>query len=266
MTDAEVLQRIATYFAHGGGGDVAVEQVGPFAIVLHRTSDAWYLSYATPTAPIGDDPTSKIRDVLAAFERAGRVPSFEWVEQSEHDLAAALVGAGFPEPEVEPLLVVDPDALVMPDVEGAHATLVTSGDDIAALRSVAHEVFPELGPLTDAEVDLVASEIAGGRRVQAAVFVDGRPVAVGDHAPSDGVTEITGIGTLPGFRRRGLGGLVTATLAADAFASGCAVVYLTAASDGAASVYRRIGFRRIATARTTSLRATCPDAAQGPRD
>jgi predicted GNAT family acetyltransferase len=62
------------------------------------------------------------------------------------------------------------------------------------------------------------------------------------------VTEVVGVATLPAFRRRGLGGAVTAALVADALAHGAEIVVLSAGSEEIARVYARLGFVRIGTA------------------
>jgi predicted GNAT family acetyltransferase len=62
------------------------------------------------------------------------------------------------------------------------------------------------------------------------------------------VAEIVGVGTLPAFRRRGLGAAVTARLAELAVERGLTTVFLSAADDAAARVYEGVGFRRIGTA------------------
>ena len=256
MEAATMLERITDYYTSGAGGDVDVERVGPFGVVFHRTSPAWYLSYATPVEQLGEDVGSALTVVMARFAERGRAVSLEWIEELAPELADATVRAGLPDPDAEPLLVVDPDELRIPAIPGATVRIVDGNDedDVRAVRAVAHETFPEIGPMTDVDVRRVQEEIQAGQRVQAAVDIGGRPVAIGDHSPAFGVTEITGVGTLPEFRRRGLAGLITATLAADAFEHGCDVVYLTAATMDAARVYERVGFRRIATARQTASR------------
>jgi predicted GNAT family acetyltransferase len=75
-------------------------------------------------------------------------------------------------------------------------------------------------------------------------------VAVASWTPvADGVTEIVGVATLPGFRRRGIGALVTAhTVRAAATLAGVTLPWLTPGDNGADRVYRRIGFSPAATA------------------
>ena len=76
---------------------------------------------------------------------------------------------------------------------------------------------------------------------------DTGPVAVGSHQPVDGVCEITGVGTLPVARRRGLAAAVTAALVADAHARGVHTVFLSADGEHVARIYRGVGFHRAGT-------------------
>jgi ribosomal protein S18 acetylase RimI-like enzyme len=102
--------------------------------------------------------------------------------------------------------------------------------------------------LSEASLDFVRDRMRRRLTVTAVAETDDGPVAVGSHQPVGDVTEIVGVATLPAFRRRGLGGAVTAALVADALAHGAEIVFLSAGSQEIARVYARLGFRRIATA------------------
>ena len=74
------------------------------------------------------------------------------------------------------------------------------------------------------------------------------PVAGGGHSPRGTVTEITGVATLPAYRRRGIGAAVTDALCRDAAGRGVGMVFLSAGSGDVARVYQRVGFARVGTA------------------
>jgi ribosomal protein S18 acetylase RimI-like enzyme len=57
-----------------------------------------------------------------------------------------------------------------------------------------------------------------------------------------------GIGVPPFARKRGLGSAITRTLVRAVRDRGVATVLLSAATDGAASIYRRVGFADVGTA------------------
>ena len=71
---------------------------------------------------------------------------------------------------------------------------------------------------------------------------------MGSYQPCDGVAEITGVATLPGYRRRGLAAAVTSALVRDARREGVRTIFLSADDDVVACVYARIGFRIVGTA------------------
>ena len=74
------------------------------------------------------------------------------------------------------------------------------------------------------------------------------PLGVGSHQPVGDVSEITGVGTLPAARRRGIGAAVTGRLVEHARERGAAIVFLSAADEDVARLYERLGFRRVGTA------------------
>jgi ribosomal protein S18 acetylase RimI-like enzyme len=89
------------------------------------------------------------------------------------------------------------------------------------------------------------------RRLTAVAVAESRSdgaLGAGSHQPVETVTEITGIGTLPTARRRGIGAAVTGRLVEDGRERGAEIVFLSAAGDEVARMYGRLGFRRIGTA------------------
>ena len=88
---------------------------------------------------------------------------------------------------------------------------------------------------------------SGAFRAGCGRFAGAGPVAGGSHSPRGAVTEITGVATLPAYRRRGLGAAVTLALCADAKAAGVELCFLSAGSDAVARVYASVGFVRVGT-------------------
>jgi ribosomal protein S18 acetylase RimI-like enzyme len=85
------------------------------------------------------------------------------------------------------------------------------------------------------------------RIVLAIARVDGVPAAVAKATSFDGHTYLSSIGTLPGFRGRGLAGLVTRHAVAATAAPAGEVVYLGVFSGNAPALhlYERLGFASI---------------------
>ncbi len=74
--------------------------------------------------------------------------------------------------------------------------------------------------------------------------MDGIPAAAMMYTtPLDGLTELAGGTTIAAYRRRGIGTAMIAAAAANAFARGVEIAFLTAASEYASSVFQRAGFR-----------------------
>lgn len=93
--------------------------------------------------------------------------------------------------------------------------------------------------------------------VMLAAYVDGEAVAYGslsldDQAP---MAEIVAVGTLPAFRRRGLGSILTSALVDEADRRGVTTTWLSAADANVADLYARLGFDRVGT----YLMASYPD-------
>ena len=80
------------------------------------------------------------------------------------------------------------------------------------------------------------------------------PAAVGVVYQIGDVAVLNWIATVPGFRRRGLGSILTARLTNAALADGARLVALNASHSGA-SVYERLGYQTYG-----STRWWCPPA------
>ena len=213
----------------------------------------------------GDVEAEHVRAVRARQRELGVPEAFEWVAEVTPSLAAAARAAGLHVHE-HPLLALDPAAWsAAPAPPGAEVRLVPAGEpDLAALRAVASLAFGEPGtavgatgpaelPAAGAAVSGAAvrdlrERLRGGLTVLAAAYGPDGPLAVGSHQPVGTVTEIAGVGTLPAARRRGLAAAVTSALVRDALGRGIEVVFLSAQDEAVARVYRRLGFRPLATA------------------
>jgi GNAT superfamily N-acetyltransferase len=99
--------------------------------------------------------------------------------------------------------------------------------------------------------------IRDGHLVVVAAETEEGPVAGGGAIPRGAVAELTGIATLPAWRRRGVGAMVTAALTQAAASVGVRTVFLSAGDEEVARVYERVGFRRVASV-GEAVQATAP--------
>jgi predicted GNAT family acetyltransferase len=87
-----------------------------------------------------------------------------------------------------------------------------------------------------------------GDLVVVASFEGTRLCGAGSAAPRGDVAELMGIAVPPGHRHRGHGTSITRSLVAACREQGVDLVFLSAGSDAAAEIYRRIGFVDVGTA------------------
>lgn len=241
----------------------SAEDAGP--LVLFITAGPGWPYYARPRRGARAAITAADVRLVRARQRELNVPeSFEWIEQSAPELAEAAAGAGLAV-AAHPLLVLtkllprpalpaglsvrvispnDPDLsriVATPEVAFAHAGTSVGMAGPAERDKLAAEQDP-------ATITMMRQRLTTGHSVLAAAFDAEGPLAAGSCQSVGTVAEITGVGTLPSARRRGLGAAVTAELARRALTAGTRIVFLSAADHAVARMYETLGFRRIGTA------------------
>jgi len=147
------------------------------------------------------------------------------------------------------LAAAAPDVAGAPAVEGVTVRML--GPDDPALvpsQDVVEVAFGGQPGATEAGLGFLRDRIRNGITGVGVAEAGGRVVAAGSHQPVGSVSEIMGVGTAAGHRGRGIGSALTARLADDARASGATLLVLSAADEGVARLYERLGFRRVGTA------------------
>lgn len=266
--DPSLLDAIERYYDAVPRSAARAEDFGPLTLFV-RESAGWPY-YARPTLD-HDGPATTAEDVLRVLARQrelGEPEAFEWVAERSPELRAAVEAAGLAVHE-HPLLVLGPQDEPAPAPELPEEVRVevlgADAPELASAVAVAHLAFADpgtgvgvvgatelaeaAGRLTaEGAVARIARRITDGATVLAAALEDGSALCAGQHNPVGAVTEVAGVGTLPAARRRGLGLAVTAALVAHARANGVRTVFLSAADEEVARIYRRAGFRPFATA------------------
>jgi ribosomal protein S18 acetylase RimI-like enzyme len=243
------------------------EEIGP--LVLFVPAGPGWPYYARPRLGRGraGEPAISPGDIRAvrARQRELLIPeSFEWIDEAAPQMTAAAAAAGLAV-RAHPLMVLGtltPPAVTEP---GVSVRIVSPDEpDLDRVWAVPAVAFEHPGTATGLagaiERDKIASghdegvvtvlreRLRSGQSVLAAAFDQDGPLGAGSCQALASVAEITGVGVLPSARRMGLGGAVTAALAADAQRRGVQTVFLAASDDDVARVYTRLGFRRIGTA------------------
>ena len=172
--------------------------------------------------------------------------ALEWVDEVTPSLLPA-VRAALHEPDRCPLLVLDEDTVLpgLPPQDGTTRVLTADDPDLPLVLGAVSAAFRDRDEVVAAEPGRRAEMVARGLLVVVAAYdASGAVVGGGSAAPRGDVAELMGIAVVPSARRRGLGAAGTARLVTACRAAGVGTVFLSAATDGAAGVYRALGFER----------------------
>ncbi|GIF13319.1 GNAT family N-acetyltransferase [Actinoplanes teichomyceticus] len=223
----------------------AVES-GPFVLGLDHTSDSPHINYATPLPGATITPAD-VAALVAAF--GDRPPRLEYVVSSAPDLEKLLLDVGFAVEARNEYLICTPGTLAVPPTPAGFELVEPATDaELAGVIAVQNEAFGEAAEASPEQVAFQRRSLARGAVLVAARHTGdaaaaryaGGGTAV---APADGVSEVAGIAVGPSFRRRGLGGAVTAAITARLFRAGVEVAWLEASGDDSWRVYQRVGYR-----------------------
>ncbi|GAA1960090.1 GNAT family N-acetyltransferase [Kitasatospora viridis] len=235
-----------------------VVETGGFVIGFDPSTTSPYINYATPL-PGAEPSAADVAALVAAFRERGLRPRLEFAPDTAPAVEPALRAAGFTVEATHEYLVCTPQTLAVP-----------AGDDLPLVEVPATE--EEYTAIDGALAEAFSGEFASSpegvarlRRTQenggAVRFVrapDGRCAgAAGCSAPAVGTSELSGVGTRPEFRRRGIAAAVTAACAAALFAQGAESVWLEYSGEGSRRVYEGVGFRP----QGTRLYVSLPEAA-----
>lgn len=255
-----LLDRIERYYdALPRSWGARVEEIGPLTLFVN-VSAPWPL-YARPTLDAHDVSSEDVAAVRRRMRDLGVPEAFEWVGEVTPAMRAAALASGLAVTD-HPLLALA--APLEAPMVAAEVRPVRPDDDLALVLAAADVGFalPGTGPgsaglaeLRQAAAERPERQVAAERRdletgvaVRWAAWVDGVPVCTGRFTAVGGVAELIGVGTVPAYRRRGLGAAVTAALTAEALAGGVEVVFMSAGDADVARIYRRLGFADAGTA------------------
>jgi ribosomal protein S18 acetylase RimI-like enzyme len=236
-----------------------VETLGPFT-VFAGTGPWPYYARPTPGRGLAVG-TDDVVAVCARQRELRTAVAFEWVVELAPGLGEAVAAAGL-EWNAMPLLVLEQAVAAVP-VPGVSTRVLTADDPALPAAVAAIDVGfgtpgTAPGPGDVAERDAALAATRDGLEFRRGLIRDGHmvwvvaetaegPIAGGAAVPRGAVAELTGIATLPAWRRRGVGAMVTAALTQAAAAVGAETVFLSASDDAVARVYERAGFRRVAS-------------------
>jgi ribosomal protein S18 acetylase RimI-like enzyme len=121
--------------------------------------------------------------------------------------------------------------------------------DLALTVGAVSAAFEGTDEVTERPVGKRPALIASGHLLEVAAYdEDGHLVGGGSAAPRGEAAELMGIGVPPARRGQGTGSAITRSLVLACRTAGVETVFLSAANDAAASIYRRVGFEDVGTA------------------
>lgn len=250
--DSMDLTPIETYYDAVPRVAATTEEVGPFTLFRAAPSIGWQF-YARPRLGLAHTfSADEVGAVLARQQELGVPQTIEWVDDVTPSLLPA-VREAVPEFSVAecPLLVLPVSAPAAADGPGKYVALPPDSPDLGWVSGAQNAAFGEAAEVTETDEGKLARRrelIADGTLVVVAAYDEsGRVIGGGTAAPRGDTSELMGIATIPAARRQGHGAAITAALVAAVRDRGVHQVFLAAASDDAASIYRAVGFERVGT-------------------
>lgn len=254
MPDLDLLRRIESAYLQAASCGRDVVEVGPFRLLLSKTSELFFLNGALPVEQPKEGWSPWIPKLIEAYREKGKKPFFEFAYDLWPDLPHTLIEHGFVEEARRPIMICEKSDFVPPPKDEAiEIEILDENSDFQTYQDVGSNSFEmareELTP--ERQEDRRNNVRIGGYRPCLASY-DGVPAGVGCTVTFEGVGELAGIGTIPEYRRKGIAGAVCARLMEEFFKTGD-LLWLTPGDSGAASVYEKVGFRRTPFAMATLL-------------
>ena len=239
------LDRIEGYYDVVPRASASAEPCGPFTIFVADAGTGWQF-YARPErGGPGRFEAADVERVLERQQQLGVPRAIEWVEQMSPELLPAVLAAGH-QPQRYPLLALTTLGEVEPDPRAR--TLHPAEPHLALAVGAVSAGFHGVDEVEPGDTGIQPQLIERGDLVVVASFEGTRLCGAGSAAPRDEVAELMGIAVPPGHRHRGHGTAITRSLVTACRDRGVELVFLSAASDAAAEIYRRVGFVDVGTA------------------
>jgi ribosomal protein S18 acetylase RimI-like enzyme len=252
--DLDLLERIGRVtaaafgeYATRGGGRVVVDGGLTFVVGSHPTPIIINTAFRTDPRVAPAIVLARSREFYAGL---GHGFTLQTADHSDQDVEKAAREGGWMMAIELPTMVCRTPLSAKPMPAGVSVRRADPTADIDAFRAVVREGFAS-DAYEVAAVDAVFSTPAAldtPNTVGVLASVDGRDVAVATVDVIEGMGYVGWVGTLPAFRRRGLGELVTREVTNAGFELGADLVALGASPMGL-PLYEKMGYEIVGTDR-----------------
>ena len=230
-----------------------LEERGDVLLIAGDDPTPVIVNSAFATGPSAD-PGSILPAAAAFYGRLGHGYGLWTRAHADAALEAVLPAAGFTLDIDLPVMVLEARPAAVPAPAGAQVRRVADEAAVEDFRIADREGFGEDDP-GRAAVDSAFRD--PGSLLHPAVagfvaYVDGVPAAAAMSFTAGDVTRVGWVGTVPAFRRRGLGTTVTRAAVLAGFDAGASLAALESSPAGV-SIYRSMGFRTITHYRVWSI-------------
>lgn len=245
---SELLERLDASLGELAAMTKHSHRVGPFRVFIDPLHRDKYGSFAQPDQHARAAAlAAALPEVLALFGANGRQPRTEHIEEVCPALADVVEAAGWTLSERVAVMVVTSESFRLPSRPDG---LTIERLEPDAPEDLIHTFSRTQDRAFGGEGHVMTAEAVAGWRERAEhnVCIAGRlggemvGTAVSLRA-TRGASEVVGVATLPGHRRRGIAAALTGAAVAAAFAGGAEVSWLSAADAAAERIYGRLGFR-----------------------
>lgn len=246
----DLIDRIQAYLRHEYE-DQEVVQAAPFNVYFGTNDAKPEFNLAVPTQRTVESSDALLH-MEDGFWQRRLSPRVQFLDAYNPALTALLGQSGYELVNEDMVLACLPETLrPAPEMLGL-TTLVLSGDssldDVEeGLQQTSQLGFdPFATRMLNTDAEMFRKTLVTG---QAFVLrLNKKPVAAGIFMEIfDGLTQVAGLTTLENYRRQGFAAYLTGYMTKYAFSRHVETVFLTTPVDGTENVYRRVGFKPIAT-------------------
>jgi GNAT superfamily N-acetyltransferase len=215
---------------------------GPFRLLLDPERDVVFVNYAAPIKPL-NSPREEITKLIAAFRFHNRTPRLEFAKELWPDIEEPLILAGFKLTQTLPMMACARYNFRPRTVPGLDIRLMGPKDDVRLYYRTANEAFEMQWPVSESAIPKSDADKTTGPLQIALAYVQGECAGC---ACLSGIWELSGVGTRPRFRRRGIASAVSSYLLKEHFKTND-LAWLAADDKAAEAVYGKLGFEHVGT-------------------